>query len=285
MKLRSTNFKGIKNLCLAITLLALPVTIQAQSQKLPYKCGFDSPTERAGWKNYQLKSTAYATFGVGNTGSSYLSHDYPVGNSNADSVQDWYVSPPLKVTYKSLISLKANVYVIFKQMGSDYFGLWYSTKSGDPKSGTFKELADFTAFASTSFDLWHDTTHIQLNDTGSAVYIAFKYKEVSNWFTIRADSIIVQEVQHSGIESNNAGGAAIKVYPNPVKGSLHIETPMDMGTMQIEICDLAGRTIQHGLLSPGNNTLYIQSLRPGLYLYRISRPGGSLLQSAKLAIQ
>jgi hypothetical protein len=275
---------------LTALLISLSLLSKAQSKTLPYYSGFDGDFVDEGWTPFQLKSTLYSNWGISKNGApsppNFITHDYPVGNSNNDIVEDWYVSPPLKVTGKSLVSLTANVYTIGQRQSTDYFGVWYSTKSRDPKSGDYKELADLTSFATNKFTNWHDTAGILLKDSGAAVYIAFKYRETTNWFTVGVDNVRVKAVHNSGIKDEIWPVDAIKLYPNPSNGTFTLQLPAALanGASKIEVFDLTGKQLISAKSTGLTEVSLATSLANGIYMYKVTGNDGRFC-SGKFIVQ
>lgn len=61
----------------------------------------------------------------------------------------------------------------------------------------------------------------------------------------------------------------LKIYPNPVKDNLHIETALN-GDINITIFDLVGKEV---LSTKVNNTVNVDNLTPGMYIARITEDG------------
>jgi hypothetical protein len=176
-----------------------------------------------------------------------------------------------------VISLSANVYVIFQKQPSDYFGIWYSTKSGDPKSGTFKELADLTYFASNKFNNWHDSSEILLNNSGTAVYIAFRYKEVANWFTIGVDTVEIKGIHTSGTGHENTFQIGeISIFPNPSVQSFHLKLPASLAAENVafEINDLTGKQVYREECNRQSDLQIMPRICPGMYTYKVTCDDG-----------
>jgi hypothetical protein len=60
--------------------------------------------------------------------------------------------------------------------------------------------------------------------------------------------------------------AAIKVYPNPTKGSIYVNLPADA---QMTLTDLSGKVVMRGTLISGENQLTLQHLSKGMYLMQL----------------
>jgi hypothetical protein len=264
-----------KALLFAAFVISAGQTLHAQSKSLPYKTGFNNSTEQNDWTMYQLGSKAYGNFGYAkyNSNSYFLYRDYPVGNTS-DQVEDWVVSPAINITGKSLISLQSKLFVFGGLQPSDYFGIWYSTKTGDPAKGDFKELVNMTNHASRD-TAWRDTANILLNDSGAAVYIAFKYKQTDNWYTVSIDNFMVKSVHTTGIDVPSENHVSVYTYPNPATGSIHFTLGnMEPGNnARLDIMDMGGRLCRSisGIKSDDPQEI---SLPAGLYTYRLVDKNG-----------
>jgi hypothetical protein len=65
------------------------------------------------------------------------------------------------------------------------------------------------------------------------------------------------------------GTRGIAVYPNPVQSELNVELPGFSGQADFAISDASGRTILKGKLNSTENTIDLNSLRPGFYSIQI----------------
>ena len=61
----------------------------------------------------------------------------------------------------------------------------------------------------------------------------------------------------------------MKIYPNPVKDNLHIETALN-GDINITIFDLVGKEV---LSTKVDNTVNVDNLTPGMYIAKITEDG------------
>ena len=66
------------------------------------------------------------------------------------------------------------------------------------------------------------------------------------------------------------GTRGIAVYPNPVQSELKVELPGFSQTTDFSISDASGRTILKGKLNSCENTIDLNSLRPGFYSIQIN---------------
>ncbi|HZV70387.1 MAG TPA: T9SS type A sorting domain-containing protein [Saprospiraceae bacterium] len=76
---------------------------------------------------------------------------------------------------------------------------------------------------------------------------------------------------------NDQVPAHINIYPNPVTEYLHIET--DLQIIEVDILDLHGHRLMHAYkLNPGNKTLDVSNLVPGVYILQMKGIHGSIFQ-------
>ncbi len=162
-----------KILLLSFCLLWFSNVLNAQSQSLPYYTGFDSTSQQAGWQEFRLGilSSNKWTYTPSVFSSNPFSlpyalyHDYNASGST-DTVEDWFVSPPLKISTSAKLTLK-----IFPTIFGTQLGIWLGTGTNNPASGNFIELGYFDLqYTGQWVDTFVNITTI--TDTG---YIAFKY--------------------------------------------------------------------------------------------------------------
>ena len=79
----------------------------------------------------------------------------------------------------------------------------------------------------------------------------------------------------------DSNSTAIRVYPNPNRGSLNLELPPDLNMTQLEIVDLSGRRLQRW-----NKKLpsYPLDLKDGVYILRI-RDENAIVKTSKLVVR
>jgi hypothetical protein len=210
--------------------------VNAQSVTLPYYTGFDSTAEQAGWQEYRLGvlnsyEWVYDGFNSSSPPNS-LYHDYPLGGSPTDTVEDWFVSPPINFSSPGKLSLRTQVYAIANVAGpSDYFGIWFSSGIKDPASGNFVEIVDLTSLASDQFNLWIDTGQINLPFTTDSGYIAFMYKSTDNWFDIHVDDVMIILDSTVSVKKNDkADSIGVKIFPNPNVGLFTLKMELKENT-------------------------------------------------------
>ncbi len=224
-----------------LAALAVLINTNAKAQQaLPYYSGFDSPAEKVGWQQYNLGVNAtYGPWGFSNGGFSApdcIYHDY----NDTGTVEDWYVSPALTILSQSSVSLKIRTFAVMgNAIATDYIGVWYSSGSGDPNDGQFTEVAELTGLTIPANQLvWVDTT-INLPFTSGSGYVAFKFKNENNWFTISIDNVTVTALV-TGME-NKLTENDLLIHPNPSAGKIFIKCSKKINS--IAIYNLLGEKI------------------------------------------
>ncbi|MBW8051955.1 MAG: hypothetical protein FVQ77_16770, partial [Cytophagales bacterium] len=89
----------MKSLGLLLIITLFILRAEAQSLQLPYYTGFDSVSEQAGWQEFRLgilsSSHWIYTAGLFVSSPKSLFHYYNNPGNPTDTVEDWFVSPPL----------------------------------------------------------------------------------------------------------------------------------------------------------------------------------------------
>ena len=254
----------------------------SQSLSLPYYTGFDSPGEQAGWLEFRLGVMSTNTWGYGINACSApnsLNHDYNVGGSPTDTVEDWYVSPPLKMISSGKVTFK-----ISPTFFGTTFGIWLGTGNNNPATGNFIQLGYFD-IPYTVFNQCLDTfvTFTTITDTG---YIAIKYVG-ANFNAFDIDNInITSDSMPSMIEKVNTNNITVNISPNP----FNTFTTISFNNNRKENCSLIifntfGQIISRtDNISENKIELDRRDLTKGLYFFQIQSASG-ITGNGKLMIQ
>ncbi len=134
----------------------------------------------------------------------------------------------------------------------------------------------------------HDTEHanwilenIKVSDHISPLaldYIQFEASDKGSQSIVEAaiDQFFVSEGEFVGLSEVEADNA-FKIYPNPFNSSLNIEIEND-DYLQAELYDVSARRLASMDLRIGLNTLELPTLPKGIYLIRIIKADGSVMQ-------
>jgi len=101
--------------------------------------------------------------------------------------------------------------------------------------------------------------------------------------SIGMESAIMMSAHYTGYESEipvsneSFNNRTIRLYPNPTKGILHIETGFD-GNHHAEIINMAGTRILSRHFKTGNMEMDLSSLPPSIYFISVTLPDKQVLR-------
>lgn len=242
---------------------------------LPYTTGFDNTAQQAGWQEFRTGHLANYSWDIGPGGGTapsapnILWHDYPVGGSSTDTVQDWFVSPPFNFAQGgSLAAMKVNVYsIIGSTQPEDELKIFLLTGSANPNSATtITELDDLTDLVSTS-SAFIDIPAVTIPPTVGSSYIAFRYQATNNWFTIKIDNIDIAGAPAS-VSEQSAEGTVLSLYPDPVVDVLNVSLGGELVNAPVVVFDAAGKQVMHA--TTRNGTFDVSGLNSGTYVLQVN---------------
>ncbi|MGM0497354.1 MAG: T9SS type A sorting domain-containing protein, partial [Bacteroidota bacterium] len=85
--------------------------------------------------------------------------------------------------------------------------------------------------------------------------------------TAAKSAIVTVNLEETGIHT--IAGQKIKVYPNPAKGFVYIDTEIE--SLQVKIINLNGKTMYEGFTGNTSNKINIDSFPEGLYLLQLKK--------------
>lgn len=108
-KIKTNRPTSVKIKLLTLLLQCLIVSVAfSQSLSLPYYTGFDSISEQAGWQEFRLGVLSLTKWSYSTnfcSAPNSLFHGYNVSGSATDTVEDWFVRPPLKISTPAKLTL------------------------------------------------------------------------------------------------------------------------------------------------------------------------------------
>lgn len=128
------------------------------------------------------------------------------------------------------------------------------------------------------------TTWVQIGSgTANQMYITFGSSISSYLDDVEANvgsRFVVDDVElkAKGVSINEVAKVASKVYPNPVSDVLNIEVSNGEAT-SISIFGLDGKLVKTELLSGVKNSINVENLNSGMYLYTITTKNGDFVKS------
>jgi len=254
----------------------------SQSLPLPYYSGFDNTSEQDGWQEFRLGVLSTNTWGYGINSCSAptaLSHDYNVGGSATDTVEDWFVSPPLKIENHAKLTFK-----ISPSLFGTELEIWFGTGSNNPSGGNFVQLAYFdlpyTVF-NQCLDTFVDITTV--TDTG---YIGFRYVG-SDYNAFDIDNINITATTTIINEEDKVNKISVNVFPNPFRTAttIFIDGKISDSPLEIRMHDILGREVKR-IDEIRSRVINIASgnLPSGLYFISIIREDKTI-DSRKVLVQ
>lgn len=280
---KTTYMKQIFTLTFFVCILSITNAF-AQSKSLPYNTGFDNTAEQAGWDEMRLgiNHTSQWSVGAGSAVSAPNSvyHDYPVGGTATDTVEDWYISPAINLSgTNNKLEFKTKVYTIFQKMPVDFFAVYFSNGSKDPNDGDYTLIMELTDSASSDFNKWLTISNLNLPSNVSNGFIAFRYIATQNWFTINIDDVKITGNSPTGI--NDPVNANSLIYPNPLSGN---ELNFSADYTNARLYDLNGKQLFNVELSDGKLNYDFNSLQEGIYIISFQNRDG-IVKREKLFVQ
>ena len=259
------------NLQFTFLFFLLTFSLSAQVKDLPFATDWLTTTEQNEWTEYQIATTGFFDWSFSSTG--FLSHDYPVGNTQADTVRDWMVSPVINFHSTSKMNLRLEVFAFIGLTDADYFGVWFSDGSKDPNDGDYQEiveLSDRFGISGGATGL-QDTMGIEIPFTASEGYIAFVYETTNNWFTITVDSIAI--VPDSALVNNENVllEKEIKVFPNPASDfvTLSIAKDLSLDDYEVLVFNNLGQVVLSQSIDAHQTVLDLSAWSSGVYYYQV----------------
>ncbi len=267
----------------AVLFLMVAVMYISATSQITYFNYFDTPDEQNAWTQFRLgdpDSHDWEYVTANPYSAPYcLYHDYPMDNG-VTYVEDWFVSPALKISLNSILS----VYVAQNRMSMPpavYFGIWFSNGDKDPASGDYVELADLTLFP-VAQGVYEDTA-FQIPYFGDTSYIAFKYEAgYFEWLMLWIDDLAIVGASPVGVD--DLGGfenVEVSVFPNPFNDYCKMLIDQRIidsyqGDLRIEICDHSGRMIR--VISNIKSEVILDNtgMSKGFYYFTLKNSGRQL---------
>ena len=255
---------------LFIFLFLMTTTLFSQVKVLPYSVGWETVDEQNEWTQYRLTPSNLFDW---NFSLGAISHDYPVGNTQGDTIRDWMVSPIINFHSTSKLSFQGNVFSLIGVTNNDYFGIWFSDGSKDPDDGDYVEILDLTG--STVGSNMIDTAGVEIPFVASEGHIAFVYEAIDNWFTIAVDSVaIIPDSVQTKIVAPYLK-EQITVFPNPTSQlfNLSISPSVILNNFEINVFNNLGQSILSQQIHQHLTSIVCNDWKDGVYFYQIKKDG------------
>jgi len=129
-------------------------------------------------------------------------------------------------------------------------------------------------------------------NTGAGLSLSWTLGEPAYTTLTSSEVILTQGFQQgnllgTGIEKPIAGKGDIRVYPNPASSEVNIAVtlPNTNGKVTVELLDVTGRQIKSMVMTMTEDepfTLGVSTLRPGIYLVRVTVESPHTVRVVKL---
>lgn len=271
----------LKNLLAVLLLFYISNSCFAQTD-LPYSTDWANTSSQNEWTQYRVTPSNLFDWDFNNSGE--LTHDYPVGNTQGDTIRDWMVSPAINFFSTSKLSFRAKTFTFIGSADVDYFGIWFSAGSKDPNDGDYVELVDLTNFSSDN--IWKDTTNVEIPYTAPTGYIAIVYEEDNNWFTVGIADIVITPDNPMSSNSNLEEERDIHFFPSPIIdfATLHIEERQNIKDSKLLIYNDLGQVVLEKTIIDYQTRLDFTDLSKGKYFYQVIR-NDKILKVGKVLLQ
>lgn len=271
---------------ITLTFITL-ITIQWTIAQTKYYSGFDNASQLFGWTQYRKGDLGNYNFNISSNNAysplDCLSHDYPVGGSIATI--DWYVSKEFNFSLGGKIdSLRFNFSGFGSPGNDDTVAIYLLVGSQDPNLATNKiVLHDFRDTNYKRTGNWEKLTNINIPNTSGKTYLAFKYKTVNNWLTVKFDNLALTQNANTSIKMYD--NYAINIYPNPTKGFVYINSDIlnDQNNYTIKIYDNFGKLVLEKMKND-ETQLDISNFVNGIYHILLIDNENTILYKSKLII-
>ena len=181
--------------------------------------------------------------------------------------EDWLITPDLFANgkYETLTISFDNAYKFdgpaLKVMASnDYDGV------SDPNEFTWGDMTDMFTWSAGNYE-WAQSGEVTMEDIeASHVYLAFVFystdTQSSTW------EITNVEVYGTGFDAVTENKVeSFKLYPNPASSSVNVVAE---SAAEVQIMDMAGRTVMTVNVVEGANTINVAELESGVYFVKMN---------------
>lgn len=254
-------YKMAKTTFLAIAMATGMAGANAQISTFPWTETFETNSpSRASWTQIYESGTMAWTFAADATTGSYdldpfegaLVANFPANSWGGEKTK--LVSPVLDLTTAALPEL--HFYYVNPYWGSEQniLKIFYRTSAGSP----WNEIAVFN----TDIDPWTSSGNISLPNPSATYQIALE------GHTLYGYSIMVDQLTVTGmLATAGFDAAAVKVYPNPTNGIVHVDGATEI--QSVEVYNLSGQQVMVKPMADSENQLDLSPLASGNYFLKI----------------
>lgn len=261
-----------------LTLVIITGFISNKTYSQVYTTGWDTPTDKAGWVEYELGTVSGNDWAfepnVPISAPNSLVHYYPVGGTT--TTDDWFVSPAFDFSNGGTIDSFSYLFAGFgTPQPADTIAIYLLTGNQNPSMATASTLLKIYQGADYQNDnTWRKQNSITIPPTPGTSYFAFRYKTIINWLDVKLDNLGITANFNTGITDNEFLKNNISIHPNPTSGKLNIATANNIQISTVTIYNILGSLIQ--TVKTTNSNIDISYLDKGQYFISIETNKGIL---------
>ena len=147
-------------------------------------------------------------------------------------------------------------------------------------STTGTTAANFTAIhtQTLSSEVYSEVVLPLSSYNNQSIHIAFRHWDSSDNFQMKIDNVSIATASSVGI--NSASTNNYKVYPNPAKNSIRVESNQIIN--KIRIVNMLGQEVYSEILANNNTQINVSNLQSGIYFVSIETIDGTKTQKINI---
>jgi hypothetical protein len=238
----------------------------------PFLMGYTYPP---GWSVVSQGNQVMSWSVIANTANQpYNAHTAPnamsMGYNNSLAMDEWLFTAPLTLT----TGYKYDLSFFYKAANSGS----PTAEKMEVKVGTYRDPLNMTSgqiFNNNNISslVYTQGSGIFIPPSAGIYYFGFHGYSDAGQYRLFVDDVTINAVPLTGINPGT-NTENLVVYPNPCKGELNIQlSNIPRENTTLEILDLTGKCIHMQLLKQIETKLMLPSIKPGLYLLKVSSDG------------
>lgn len=133
---------------------------------------------------------------------------------------------------------------------------------------------DFEWIINGSTTVIATTATVTVNPTVTTTY---QVDAITGGICYRGDEVTVNVIACTGIDELSGEGD-VRVYPNPVGESVHVDLNDHQGPGVLEVYDMTGKIKMKESVSGSGNVIPTGALPPGIYFYKVAGKSGKFIK-------
>ena len=206
------------------------------------------------WSIGAYQGTPYAKMTGYSGGTNYANEDWLI----TPDLLNGYTCNEVEISFMNAYKFDGNpLQVLYSE---DYDGM------SDPREYGWTEITDNFEWSAGEY-AWVSTTYSLVNmQDMHHMYLAFKYTSTdSASSTWEVADVQIYGLGYTSVEEN--GAMSINLYPNPAENNVNIVVE---NAAEVQILDMAGRTVMSVNVVEGENTVSVADLESGVYFVKMN---------------